>query len=75
MVLTRRWHCPLLQAISLAKGAKRREGTVLGLEAEEKDEVFSFTKWWPVCFGKLYKGAGRRGERSLGPSMRLFLLK
>lgn len=45
------------------------------LEAVEKDAVFSFTEWWPVCFGELYKGAGRRGERRLGPSMRLFLLK
>lgn len=48
---------------------------VPGLEAVEKDAVFSFTERWPVCFGKLYKGAGRRGERSLGPSVRLFLLK
>lgn len=36
---------------------------VPGLEAVEKDAVFSFTERWPVCFGKLYKGAGRRGEK------------
>lgn len=48
---------------------------VPGLEAVEKDAVSSFTERWPVCFGKLYKEAGRRGERSLQPSVRLFLLK
>lgn len=45
------------------KGPTGEKGKVPGLEAVEEDAVFSFTEWRPVCFGKLYKGARRGGER------------
>ena len=40
-------------------------------------------EWWPVGFGTVYQGRGwwwvrreeEEGERRLGPSVRLFLLK
>lgn len=70
--------------LSLRKRQKGDGGKVPGLKGVEEDaEFFSFMEWWPVGFGTVYQGRGwwgvrreeEEGERRLGPSMRLFLLK